>query len=787
MPEHSASPRIPVSDQLTEHSVKFSLKPVLLPLVFTAFIALALFAYPAITLSAVRTQICSDDQMINLNCYDIYIAQGFSEEWVKGNIDYSKLRRIPAAGEGRSIRLKELGPLSKAGSKRDMFRENPPEHFSFFQKFQYHDSSGPRRLKGISLAGIGDNWEIYVNGHLLRSEFDLNADGSIRRHRQRRKVIVYLPSHILLDGSNTLLIHVYGDPASGRFGLFRSRPYLIADYEFLERKFSELFILILMFIFLAVGLYHINLYFLHRQDAYNIFFTLSSIAYFCYFVSRTAFIERFFDDTYVLIRFEYISLYAIFPLFGMLFETILLKRVTVFMKGLAVFNFLLAAGTLVCSMPWTYAILSVWQITAPIPLIYAVFFLFARSFFKDLRNTLKRQNRGLFRALGRTLLTSESGNLVIGGVIIFTCVIFDIVDSIFMARALMVSQYGFSLTILGLEMIQSNRYLSMQNSIKSLNTELNRKMIDLDLAYMQKSASEKRYRFIVEGSNEIFFSLDTNLCLIACNDAINPILFYDPAELIGRPFADLIHSGGLDIPFTIEVLNEKIDQLETSLEPVSFTASFRSEYMDEPVELVVWLQNITFEGEREIIGRMRKQSEDSLLRYFREESQYYVISNYIYLAEDIAHRITRNLVHYVSINTVRLCRTALREVIINSIEHGNLNINFTEKTEAMAQNRYQLLIKQRQSDPRYCHRQVSIRSCIGENEVEFTISDEGEGFDLSNITDPSALTPEQLALPHGRGITIARGVFDTVEYNERGNSVRLTKYLRNGTNTPSHS
>jgi anti-sigma regulatory factor (Ser/Thr protein kinase) len=37
--------------------------------------------------------------------------------------------------------------------------------------------------------------------------------------------------------------------------------------------------------------------------------------------------------------------------------------------------------------------------------------------------------------------------------------------------------------------------------------------------------------------------------------------------------------------------------------------------------------------------------------------------------------------------------------------------------------------------------------------------------------------PEHLSLEHGRGLMMALSAFDSVEYNERGNQVKLVKQL----------
>jgi len=85
---------------------------------------------------------------------------------------------------------------------------------------------------------------------------------------------------------------------------------------------------------------------------------------------------------------------------------------------------------------------------------------------------------------------------------------------------------------------------------------------------------------------------------------------------------------------------------------------------------------------------------------------------------------------------------------------------------------------------------VSISCSIQRDRLVFRIRDEGQGFDPDSIThvakagaDPIAHFDlrEQLGLREGGfGILLSRNYMDEVEYNETGNEVTLTKYLKSG-------
>lgn len=55
--------------------------------------------------------------------------------------------------------------------------------------------------------------------------------------------------------------------------------------------------------------------------------------------------------------------------------------------------------------------------------------------------------------------------------------------------------------------------------------------------------------------------------------------------------------------------------------------------------------------------------------------------------------------------------------------------------------------------------------------LQFTISDQGEGFDFDTLPDPT--DPQNLEKPHGRGVFLMRKLAEKVEFSENGASVTL--------------
>ena len=89
---------------------------------------------------------------------------------------------------------------------------------------------------------------------------------------------------------------------------------------------------------------------------------------------------------------------------------------------------------------------------------------------------------------------------------------------------------------------------------------------------------------------------------------------------------------------------------------------------------------------------------------------------------------------------------ALEEAFLNAVKHGN------------------------RMDPT---KKVTIEYLVDREKVEIRMTDEGPGFDPRHIPDPRV--GENLYRPEGRGLLLIRSYMHTVEYSERGNSLRMVR------------
>ena len=92
-------------------------------------------------------------------------------------------------------------------------------------------------------------------------------------------------------------------------------------------------------------------------------------------------------------------------------------------------------------------------------------------------------------------------------------------------------------------------------------------------------------------------------------------------------------------------------------------------------------------------------------------------------------------------------RLAISEALMNALEHGNKN------------------------DPK---KNITIKGNITNRKIEVSITDQGDGFDQSELT----YSENQGDINHrGRGITAIHACVDEIKYNDSGNGITLIKYM----------
>jgi anti-sigma regulatory factor (Ser/Thr protein kinase) len=114
-------------------------------------------------------------------------------------------------------------------------------------------------------------------------------------------------------------------------------------------------------------------------------------------------------------------------------------------------------------------------------------------------------------------------------------------------------------------------------------------------------------------------------------------------------------------------------------------------------------------------------------------------------------------------------------MLLNAIEHGNLEVDFDAKTAAQRDGDYLKFLQERQNRSEFRGRRVRVDFGLNQDRVWYRIADEGKGFDHANALRQAQKNLRDTQSTHGRGIGIASRLFDIMQYNAKGNQVFLVK------------
>lgn len=112
------------------------------------------------------------------------------------------------------------------------------------------------------------------------------------------------------------------------------------------------------------------------------------------------------------------------------------------------------------------------------------------------------------------------------------------------------------------------------------------------------------------------------------------------------------------------------------------------------------------------------------------------------------------------------------ELLINAVEHGNLEISYAEKSRLLSEGRWLEEVETRLKHPDYSCRLVNVMLEKTDAACCVTITDQGKGFDWTRYLE---FSHERVFDLNGRGIAMSKALsFDGIEYIGNGSSVVTT-------------
>lgn len=149
----------------------------------------------------------------------------------------------------------------------------------------------------------------------------------------------------------------------------------------------------------------------------------------------------------------------------------------------------------------------------------------------------------------------------------------------------------------------------------------------------------------------------------------------------------------------------------------------------------------------------------------------FVLENDPALIPHLVGHLKETLAEMTELDDTTLLRVsvALREAVLNAMEHGNLELDSALREDDGAA--YHRLAEERRQQKPYRDRRVTVTVRETPRQAEFVIRDEGPGFDPAKLPDP--LDPANMERASGRGLLLMRTFMTEVRHNEKGNEVAL--------------
>jgi hypothetical protein len=220
----------------------------------------------------------------NLMEYPAYIKRGFNpsdiinvpsaspdfssrQEWAQFKAPPLRVMDSPLVG------LPKRKFLSPSGRPEEEFTMVIPVEIDS----QILDSQGT--TPGIYLGYIGENWEIFINGKLVKSEMHLDEKHRIKNRRNWRGVHFPIDKSNLVIGTNILAFRIMGDPTLGNTGFYYAAPYYMDDYSTIEKRHYNILLILMSGIFGYIGIYYLLIFLSVRkkQEMFNLYYGLFSI------------------------------------------------------------------------------------------------------------------------------------------------------------------------------------------------------------------------------------------------------------------------------------------------------------------------------------------------------------------------------------------------------------------------------------------------------------------------------------------------------------------------------
>lgn len=163
--------------------------------------------------------------------------------------------------------------------------------------------------------------------------------------------------------------------------------------------------------------------------------------------------------------------------------------------------------------------------------------------------------------------------------------------------------------------------------------------------------AEKKYRHLVESSEDIIFSMDEDLNIYSINNAVRKHLGYRVEDVVGKNFLNFIHdTWSVRTDIARQLVHEQISDLYLKKSNVQFRAFLKTRYGNEPKDFSIKLEYTeNEEAGYTTLGKASLVTDDALIPFLEKEQFVYTMDNYMNHADLMSQRLTRGTLCVISL------------------------------------------------------------------------------------------------------------------------------------------
>jgi len=421
-----------------------------------------------------------DPLFTDLTASPFYAINGFEDSYIdltdQSQLDWDFV--LPPNG-GRLI-MSNL-PVPETGKIYNRFSltDRNIEDFTIYIPFTLDDEvreaiqTGHHSYPALYFEGIGENWEIFLNGNSVAREIHLDDEGRISRYKSSHGVIVPINKSYLSESENNIVIRILGARSGTWTGLRYASPFYLGDISYMTTNHANNANLVLCAVFLLAGLIRLLYYTFRKTARYNLLFTAFTVLAAGYFFIRTPLIYSIIINTEYIRRLDYSLLY-LFVFTGFAFvESLNPGKITKPMIVYGIVCVFFAVTHWFLSVWIAYEFLLIWQISTLLFLIYFIGYCLIWRFIKGAKDMAKAMTEDdgskpeVYRSMYRYLIDTEFGNICFLVIILSLTGMIDIFSRVVFYSNLTLSQYSYLGVVLGMT------YVLAKKSINRLDISAN--------------------------------------------------------------------------------------------------------------------------------------------------------------------------------------------------------------------------------------------------------------------------------------------------------------------------